>query len=138
MADPAFIHVIHIRAPIARVWAALTDPAQTRRYWFGTDVTSEWTVGASVTYTRGGKVDVTGRVLEIEPPRLLRYSFIHSTLYPAEHAEGDSVVTYVLEEADGVTRLTLIHDGFPDGSVVRAGVADGWTEILAGLKRLLE
>jgi uncharacterized protein YndB with AHSA1/START domain len=138
MADPAFIHVVYIRAPLQAVWDALTDPDQTAKFWFGTAITSAWTPGAPVTYTRNGKVDVTGRVLEADPPRLLRYSFVHTDLYPAFKAEGESIVTYQLETEGEATRLTLIHDGFPVASGVRAGVSKGWAQILSGLKSLLE
>jgi hypothetical protein len=38
-------------------------------------------------------------------------------------AEGPSRVTWELEETDGVTRLTAIHDDFPAGSLVYENVA---------------
>ena len=49
-----------------------------------------------------------------------------------------SRVTWELEETDGVTRLTAIHDGFPEGSRVYENVAGGWPLVLSGLKTLVE
>jgi hypothetical protein len=54
---------------------------------------------------------------------------------PELTAEGPSRVTYELEETDGVTKVTTIHDDFPSGSKVYDNVAGGWPYIL---KTLLE
>ena len=53
-------------------------------------------------------------------------------------AEGPSRVTYELEETDGITKVTTIHDDFPSGSKVYDNVAGGWPYILSGLKTLVE
>ena len=37
-----------------------------------------------------------------------------------------------------MVKLTVIHDGFEDGSAVLPGISEGWPRIMAGLKTLLE
>jgi hypothetical protein len=46
------------------------NPEFTRQYWFGIDVTSDWKVGSPMTYVKQGKVQVRGKVLAIERPKL--------------------------------------------------------------------
>jgi len=53
-------------------------------------------------------------------------------------AGGPSRITYELEETDGVTKLTAVHDNFPAGSKVYDNVAGGWMRVLSGLKTLVE
>ena len=38
----------------------------------------------------------------------------------------------------GLVKLTVTHDDFDPGSVVLVGVTEGWPQILASLKTLLE
>jgi uncharacterized protein YndB with AHSA1/START domain len=49
-------------------------------------------------------------------------------------------VTLELQAGAGgaVTRLTLIHDEFPEGSAVHRACTTGWPQILSSLKTLLE
>ena len=44
----------------------------------------------------------------------------------------------VEETPEGVTRLTVVHDGFASGSVVLPNIAQGWPAVFSSLKSLLE
>jgi uncharacterized protein YndB with AHSA1/START domain len=61
------------------------------------------------------------------------------SLYDEELAlEPQSRVTWEIEPAgDGVTKLTVVHDQLEHSPKTAASVA-GWTQILGGLKTLLE
>jgi uncharacterized protein YndB with AHSA1/START domain len=64
-------------------------------------------------------------VLEVEPERLLRYTFAEGVL--------NTIITWRLEpEGDG-TRLFLVHDGFEPSSQALEGMGEGWPKILAHL-----
>jgi uncharacterized protein YndB with AHSA1/START domain len=57
----------------------------------------------------------------------------------AWRAEPRSTVTFDIEDDDtGVAKLTVIHDGFVQGSNVLNGISAGWPAVLASLKTLLE
>jgi uncharacterized protein YndB with AHSA1/START domain len=48
-------------------------------------------------------------------------------------------VTFEIEpEDDGTVRLTVIHDGFEEGSAMLENISGGWPRVLANLKTLLE
>jgi uncharacterized protein YndB with AHSA1/START domain/DNA-binding transcriptional ArsR family regulator len=136
---PAQVYTVFIRAPREKVWDAITKPEFTHRYFFGSEPSSTWKPGARLLWTEHGTGNelVDGEVIEYDKPRRLVHSWIVK-YDEALTAEGPSRVTYELEEKDGVTKLTAIHDDFPSGSKVYDNVAGGWPLVLSGLKTLVE
>jgi uncharacterized protein YndB with AHSA1/START domain len=132
------VYQVFIRATPEQVWQAIVDPEWTRRYFYGTRAEYDLRPGGSFRSLGGdsGEVMVEGEVLEVEPPRRLvqTWRFLYD---PELAAEGFTRVTYELEEADGLTKLTATHDleGAPKTA---EHVAGGWSYILSGLKTLLE
>jgi uncharacterized protein YndB with AHSA1/START domain/predicted transcriptional regulator len=136
---PAQVYTVFIRAPRERVWDAITKPAFTHKYFFGSEPHSTWKPGARLHWTEhgSGRGLVDGEVVEFTPPARLVHTW--KVLYDDElMAETPSRVTYELEETDGITKLTAIHDDFAAGSKVYDNVAGGWPLVLSGLKTLLE
>jgi uncharacterized protein YndB with AHSA1/START domain len=133
---PNFVYVIYIASTPDKVFAALTDPKLSARYWFDYQVTSEWKVGAPFALMKDGKRWDTGTVLEHDPPRRLAYSF-HPEHDGLEN-ERPSRVSFDLEDINGQVKLTLTHDDFDDGSKVLPKIGAGWPSILSSLKSLLE
>jgi len=52
--------------------------------------------------------------------------------------EGRSKVTFEIEPRGETIKLTVVHDGFDPGCTVRKMIGEGWPELLASLKSLLE
>jgi uncharacterized protein YndB with AHSA1/START domain len=137
MNKPSFVYVIYIASTAEKVFAALTDADMSERYWVGNRAVSDWKVGAPFVLKRkreGG--DVTGKVLEVDPPRRLAYSFHphHDEL----ESEGPSRVTFELEPQEDQVKLTIVHDGFEPGSRVFEQISRGWPLVLSSLKSLIE
>ena len=62
-----------------------------------------------------------------------------ATEYAAKLAtEPRSKVTFDIEPFGAMVKLTVVHDGFEDGSVVFEGISQGWPQLLSSLKTLLE
>jgi uncharacterized protein YndB with AHSA1/START domain len=121
------------------VWQAITAPEFTHRYFFGSEPASGWKPGDRLLWTEhgSGRALVDGSVIECTPPQRLVYTWI--VMYDESlTAEGPSRVTMELEESDGVTKLSVVHDEFPAGSRVYDNVAGGWMYVLSGLKTLVE
>ncbi len=139
MSEPDFVYVVYIRASAHAVWDALTDGHSTASFWYGRTNESTWKKGDTVTFRApSGAIDFTGEIYESDPPRRLSHGFHHGTPGPMRD-EGNSRVTYdIAPVEDGTVRLTLTHTGFPEGSIIRPGIAKGWPVILSGLKTLLE
>lgn len=149
-----FVYVTYIATTPEQCWRALTDPAFVRRYFEGGGPTSDWAVGSPVHWSTGpgdGPHDWGQHVLECDPPRRLAYTWhnYRPEMQPmfgwtdkqlAElQREPISRVTFEIEPAaDGVVRLTVVHDGFAPDSEMLRGVSGGWPGILSNLKTLLE
>ena len=135
---PDFVYAIFIRADIETVWNALTDGELTRRYWGHTNESS-WEVGAPWEHVRSdgsGTVDTRGRVIAMDPPRRMVWSWAFADEYhdPAKR----SIVTYELVELGPDTRLTVTHADLERGSTMDEGVRQGWPAVLSNLKSILE
>jgi len=61
-------------------------------------------------------------VLEVEPEKLLRYTFAEGSL--------DSTITWRLEPEGAGTRLFLVHDGLEPGSESLLVMGRGWPGVL--------
>ncbi|MEP6668364.1 MAG: SRPBCC family protein [Chthoniobacter sp.] len=138
MEKPKFVYVTHINTTPEKLWDALTNPDFTQQYWGGRRVQSDWTVGASIKHLKAdGAVELRGEVLQAEPPRLLSYTFLTAAgdRVPDEKATR---VTFEITTAFGVTKLTIVHDGFEPDSKLIFEISNGWQAILSSLKTLLE
>ena len=69
---PKFVYVTYIRTTADKLWAALTRPEFTRRFWFDTTQDCEWRPGSSWRLMApDGRIADAGEVLEADPPRRL-------------------------------------------------------------------
>jgi uncharacterized protein YndB with AHSA1/START domain len=134
----AFVYVAYIRSERARVWAALTEPAFIKRYWFGMDVACDFRAGSPWALKfEDGRIADHGEILVAEPPSRLVIKWIHEWR-PELAGEGASRCTFTLEEAGPATKLTVLHEiDRPDSKLIEA-VSGGWPKILSNLKSLLE
>jgi uncharacterized protein YndB with AHSA1/START domain/DNA-binding transcriptional ArsR family regulator len=151
MDNPTFVYTTYIRTTPERLWAGLTDPAFTTRYW-GTTFETDWRPGSYLVWHHHGDTfdDPEQVVLEADPYRRLAYTWHTFTpAWASTHgfddetfarvaAEPRSRVAFELEPADDWVKLTVVHDGFDHGSYVAELVRGGWPRLLAELKTLLE
>jgi uncharacterized protein YndB with AHSA1/START domain len=143
------ISSIQISAPRERVWDALTNPQQTKKYMFGCETVSDWEKGSSLLW-RGnweGKemVFVKGNIAEIRPHEFLAYTtFDPNNQNMADVPENYLTVTYQLDPASNGTKLTVTQG---DYNKVAEGEkryqeasnnGEGWNPILAEIKKLVE
>jgi uncharacterized protein YndB with AHSA1/START domain len=141
------VDIVHINAPVDSVWAALTEPEWTKKYMFNCAVESNWKIGGPIVWKmqHEGKefIPVKGKVEDIIPGKLLKYSVIDPNSGIADIPENYLHVTYALSPTDGGTELTVTQDGYEHAEkgkeryddAVKAG---GWSSILAVIKDLLE
>lgn len=134
-----------VNAPIDRVFAALTTPAELLQWW--TDpmlcVSTEWEMDLRVggiwrsrwRWTADGKeFELGGTVLEVDAPRLLVVTWVDER-YRGVPA---TTVRYELTPLGDATEVRVIHSGFDD---VRADFDDyngGWSSVLAKVQRFIE
>jgi uncharacterized protein YndB with AHSA1/START domain/DNA-binding transcriptional ArsR family regulator len=127
---------VYIKTTPERLWEAITDPEQRRKYSFGVETHSAWTPGSEYKAGVPGVIDIAaGKNIEVDPPRLLVQTF--EALWSDEvKAQGTTRVTWEIEPVGNSCRLTVIHDQLPPDA--DAQLYGGWPMILSGLKTLLE
>ena len=136
---PKLVYQIIIKAPQARVWEAITKPEFTARYYYGSTLKTDLTVGAPFTYhMENGAPIVEGEVVAAEPPKRLVHTY-HS-LWPPMNEDAPTQVTWELEAMPGeVTKVTVVHEDFQGETATYRGLqSGGWAWILSNMKTLLE
>lgn len=141
-------NTIEINAPAAKVWGALVNPEQTKKYMFGCETVSDWQPGSPLLWKMNyeGKeiIPVKGIIKNIETGRLLTYTVIDPNASYPDIPENYLNVTYQLEEKEGVTVLTVLQDGFENVAESEKRYKDvynngeGWNPILVEIKKLVE
>ena len=141
-------NTIVINASAGKVWDALVNPAQTKKYMFGCETVSDWKVGSSLLwqgdYEGKTMVFVKGYIKEIQANKILKYAVIDPNAAMPDIPENYLNVTYELSEQNGQTILTVSQDGFEtaaDGEKRYKDVynkGDGWNPILLAIKNVVE
>lgn len=141
MTNPEYHYVTVIAASRERVWEGLTTAEFTQQYWHQARVQSDWQKGSPIRFMvdtdEGEASGCEGEVLKCEPPAELSYTWSFPR-NPELRDEAPSRVTFLLEDMEGNTKLTVIHDRFPEDSKMLEMVSGGWPLVIAGLKTLLE
>jgi uncharacterized protein YndB with AHSA1/START domain len=131
---------ITFNAPIAEVWKGLTDPAIVKQYFFGTDLKSDFKTGSRITFSgewEGHKYEDGGVILEIDPPKLLKYTYWSSMMGLEDKPENYYNITYELSESKGVTTLVITQDGVKNQEA-KDHSEQNWQSIFDGLKKIIE
>src|SRR6187549_2679538 len=138
---PSVTIVRRIKAPPAKVWAAITEPKLMMQWW-GPDAGP--TLRAEADVRPGGRFSVVFRLLngdEHNPTGIYREVIPEKKLVFTWDLPGapepESLVTFLLEAIDGGTRLTLIHAKLPDEAACRSH-EQGWSGLLDKLPVFLE
>lgn len=149
MSQPLIVRSsINIQAPAAKVWDALTNPEQTKKYMFGCAALSDWTVGSPLIWKGNFNgvelIAVKGSVTGIRPGQFLAYTTIDPNSSIADIPENYVTVTYTLTEKDGHTLLEVTQGDFAtvaDGEkryTETYNNGEGWNPILVEIKKLVE
>src|ERR1700744_1575256 len=149
MSQPLVVtNTISIHAPAAKVWDALTNPAQTKKYMFGCEALSDWKPGSDLiwkgTFNGVEMVAVKGKIISIDAPRSLVYTVIdpNNPKIP-DLPENYLTITCKLTEQNGDTTFEASQG---DYSTVAEGEdryrhtveGGGWEPILVQIKALCE
>lgn len=158
--ETGFTYTIYIHATPERIWRGLTDPASTRHYWRHRmagpkTFRSDWQKGSTwdLEHSDAGVAvsDPEQVILESDPYRRLSFTWhsftpewaaavgMDEATADSWRAEPRSKITLGMEDAGaGVTKLTVVHDGFSPGSSVRQAISQGWPAVLSSLKTFIE
>jgi len=132
---------IMIHAPAKNVWDALTKPERVKKWQYGSDLLTDWQVGSDIRFQsewEGNIYAQWGKVLEVVPYKLIRYTLFAPRPGKEDKAENYFVMSYVLTEEGSNTLLTIEqNDNQPESGVQESDDEDGQA-VLAALKSIVE
>ena len=129
-----------IDAPIERVWEAITTPSLIKRWFFGVDTESDWTVGSPLVHTgeyQGKPYIDKGEILRFQPPRLLEHSHWSEVSGKPDRPDQYQVVTWALSEHGDGTELRVNERNLPSRDAAETSES-AWKMALGKLKEVVE
>jgi uncharacterized protein YndB with AHSA1/START domain len=129
--------VFYFAAPPEKVWEGFVSSESNRVIFGGAELEADLKPGGPMNWVGAGpdgtrSVYVRGEVLQVEPPKLLQYSFALGS------SSSVSRVTIELVPESEATKVSVTHDQWAEGDMGFASCADGWPRILSRLKTLIE
>ncbi len=132
------VYEVYIHATPERIWEAITSAELTRQYYYGTEARSDWQPGSRLEYLYpDGRLAAEGTVLEADPPRRVTMTF-HAVWDEEVAADPPVRMTWEIQPAGEMSRLTVITDDLIPGSATARSFEGGVVYIVSGLKTLLE
>ena len=131
---------ITIAAPPAKVWKAITTPADIKKYLMGTTVTSDWKEGSPINYEgeyNGKKYYDKGVIQKMEKNKMFQSTYWSSAGGKEDKPENYNLVTYHLADKDGKTHVTLTQDNVLSEKE-KEHVTGNWKMVLKKLKEVAE
>jgi uncharacterized protein YndB with AHSA1/START domain len=136
---------IELKAPLARVWRALTNHREFGK-WFGVNLEAPFAPGKTargqITYPGYEHVTMEVVVQKIEPEHFFSFTWHPYAIDPKKDysAEAPTLVEFRLEEKKDGTSLTVMESGFSKLPAERRAEAfrmnnDGWEEQLQNIER---
>jgi uncharacterized protein YndB with AHSA1/START domain len=132
---------IEIEASSSEVWKALTTPATIKKYLMGTNVSTNWKEGSTITYEgeyNGKNYKDKGIIKKIIPGKIFQSTYWSSMGGKADRPENYNIVTYELEEnSDGTTIVRITQDNILSDREQEHAVSN-WKMVLQKLKEVVE
>lgn len=139
MAYSSSVSII-IKAPLEKVWSALTVPEQVKQYFFDTNLVTDWKVGSTVFFRGeydGKSYEDKGKVIDFAPMKSLSFSYWSSFSGLEDKAELYQTLRYDLSETqDGIK--VVIDQSNIDTQERANHSAQNWKTVLDGLKKFVE
>jgi uncharacterized protein YndB with AHSA1/START domain len=131
---------VNIKAPPSRVREALVTPSIIKKYFFGSDIVTDWAVGSPILYRgewQGKGYEDKGIVVEVEPERSLVVTRWSPLSGAADAPENYHTVGYTLIPRGKVTLVTIRQDNNASEDEVQHSEKN-WAAVPHGLEGLLE
>jgi len=147
--EDAIITEIEIAAPPARVFQALTDGDQLKRWFTSPECPAKFwkmdaRLGGQYGYaTEKGTVAVNGvtefechgEIVEYDPPRVLAYTWLANW---HDDAKRRTTVRWELTPRPAGTHVKVTHSGLTQEPTARKDYSGGWPGVLEMLKKFIE
>jgi uncharacterized protein YndB with AHSA1/START domain len=140
-AGETIVQEVAIKSPAERIFHALTSPAELLKWWraegkfHATHVECDLRIGGKwkmrVASSGGKEAVVVGEYRQIDPPRLLVFTWIRE-----REDATETLVRWDLEEQSGVTTVRVTHSGLVTESLRARN--NGWPIVVGLLQSYIE
>lgn len=117
------ISTINIDTTKSKVWDALTKPELVKLWQYGSEIITNWELGSDIRFRTEweGKVfEQWGKILEMRPTELLKYSLFAPRPDMEDKPENYFIMSYVLTTENDQTKLEIIQEDNRPGAVQEA------------------
>jgi tRNA-Thr(GGU) m(6)t(6)A37 methyltransferase TsaA len=129
---------ITLNAPAEKVWDHLTKHELIKKYFFGTEVETDWKPGSPI-YFRGAwegkKYEDKGKILEFIPHQRIAYLYWSSFSGLPDRPENYQTITFELGSEQDKTVLRVSQNCSDEK---KEHCESNWGMVLAGLKKQVE
>ena len=129
-----------INALAADVWKAITDPEMIKKYFFGTNVKTDWKEGSPITYSgtwKGKEYEDKGMITKVEKNKRLEHTHWSSLSGTEDKPENYFEVIYEIEEREKDSVLCITQVGLMSEDSYKHS-AENWETVLQQIKTLVE
>ena len=140
MKNTLIAETVSVDTTPAQVWKVLTTPKLIKKYLMGTDVTSDWKEGSTITYNgeyEGKKYHDKGVIKKIDPEKILQSTYLSSMSGKEDKPENYNLVTYKITKRDDKTVITLTQDNNATEKE-KEHSTENWKAVLKKLKEVAE
>ena len=127
-----------IDAPASEVWAALTTPSTIKKYFFGSDVRSDFRRGSPITWSgehEGKHYEDKGEIQALDPGKSMTFTHYSTMSGKPDKPENYATVTYGLEKKGDKTEVTVTQQNCMGHE---EQTRKNWAMVLDGLKKTVE
>lgn len=128
-----------IKAPIEKVWDALTNAEIVKQYFFGSNQETTWEIGSPLLWTgeyEGQSYVDKGVVLDFFPNKKLSYSYLSSWSGLDDKPENYLLVSYEVAQKESGTELIITQSNYDEEKAKHS--AENWAVVIDGLKKIVE
>jgi hypothetical protein len=114
------ISTISLNAPISKIWDALTKPELVKQWQYGSDLVTDWKPESEIKFRtewEGNVFEQWGKILEIVPNKLIRYSLFAPRPDLEDKPENYFIMNYILKEENNCIRLDIIQEDNRPGAI---------------------
>ena len=128
-----------IKAPVNKVWDALTKPEIVKQYFFGSDLRTDWEKGSPVYFSgeyEGHAYEDKGIVLEYVENQKLSYSYLSSWANLEDKPENYLLVSYEVKALENGTELKITQSNYTEEKAQHS--KENWASLVNEMKKMVE
>lgn len=134
-----------VNAPPDKVWKALTNTSSFKQFFFGSDVTTDWTVRSPIRFRgnwKGKSYEDKGTIESFDVCKRLAFTHWSPLSKLEDKPENYHIVSFDLRPTNGGTEVVLTQVNKSDKEPLtpenRQEYTKNWTMVLDGLKKTVE